>query len=214
MSPAAVLRGTLDGEPIGLICPTGCSSVSLSSRRRKNILLSSLLKSLLCLPPSCTRQRGVRVVTDVERGTRWTQQRVRRSALTCVRRSRVVLTPRRWRSNWRRCLRITSDDASHRTEVMSLRIALMMVARKPGHQGELEGNRNTIVQGMPGRFRRTCGRLPCAFYLLHTGLRVLRAPGIPCALVVGHSDDAKLGRNAPRECRCLSALLFDRMIDE
>jgi hypothetical protein len=32
----------------------------------------------------------------------------------------------------------------------------MMVARKPGHQGELEGNRNTIVQGMPGRFRRTC----------------------------------------------------------
>ena len=157
MSPAAVLRGTLDGGPIGLICPTGCSSVSLSSRRRKNILLSSLLKSLLCLPPSCTRQRGVRVVTDVERGMRWTQQRVRRSALTCVRRSRVVLTPRRWRSNWRRCLRITSDDASHRTEVMSLRIALMMVARKPGHQGERGGSRKTIVRGKPDRSDFTCG---------------------------------------------------------
>jgi hypothetical protein len=58
---------------------------------------------------------------------------------------------------------------------------LMTGAIKPGPRGEREGNRKTIVQGMPGRFRRTCGRLPCAFYTLHTGLRVLRAPGIPCA---------------------------------
>jgi hypothetical protein len=40
---------------------------------------------------------------------------------------------------------------------MSLRITPAMVARKPGHQGELEVSRKTIVQGMPGRFRRTCG---------------------------------------------------------
>jgi hypothetical protein len=51
----------------------------------------------------------------------------------------VVLTPRRWRSS--------------RAEIF----CAMMVANKPGHQGELEGNRNTIVQGMPVRFRRTCG---------------------------------------------------------
>jgi hypothetical protein len=57
----------------------------------------------------------------------------------------------------------------------------MMVANKPGHQGELEGNRNTIAQGRPGETVRTCGRLPCAFYLLHTGLRVRQAPGFPCA---------------------------------
>jgi hypothetical protein len=31
------------------------------------------------------------------------------------------------------------------------------VARKPGHQGERVISRKTIVQGMPGRFRRTCG---------------------------------------------------------
>jgi len=31
-------------------------------------------------------------------------------------------------------------------------------------------------------FRWTCGRLPCAFYPLHTGLWVRRAPGFPCAL--------------------------------
>ena len=35
--------------------------------------------------------------------------------------------------------------------------ARVMVATKPGHQGEREGNRKTIVQGMPVRFRRTCG---------------------------------------------------------
>src|ERR1700761_3409231 len=59
-----------------------------------------------------------------------------------------------------------------------------MVARKPGRQGEHEGNRNTIAQGRPGVFRQTCGRLPCAFYLLHTGLWVRRAPGFPCALLL------------------------------
>ena len=32
-----------------------------------------------------------------------------------------------------------------------------MVAKEPGHQGEREVSRKTIVQGMPGRFRRTCG---------------------------------------------------------
>ena len=40
-------------------------------------------------------------------------------------------------SNWRRCSRI----------------ALMMVATKPGHQGEHEGNRKTIAQGRPDVFR-------------------------------------------------------------
>ena len=64
-------------------------------------------------------------------------------------------------------------------------------AIKPGPRGEHEGNRNTIVQGMPGRFRCTCGRLPCAFYLLHTGLRVLRAPGIPCAFSLKVSEDSQ-----------------------
>jgi hypothetical protein len=56
------------------------------------------------------------------------------------RRSRVVLTPRRWR--------LSSGEAS---------FSGAMVARKPGHQGELGVSRKTIVQAMPGRFRRTCG---------------------------------------------------------
>jgi hypothetical protein len=53
--------------------------------------------------------------------------------------------------------RITSDDASHRAEVMSLRITPVMVARKPGHQGEPGGSRKTIVRGKPDRSDFTCG---------------------------------------------------------
>jgi len=46
------------------------------------------------------------------------------------RRSRVVLAPRRWRQ-------VGGDDPP------------AMVTRKPDHQREHEGNRNTIAQGMP-----------------------------------------------------------------
>jgi hypothetical protein len=73
-------------------------------------------------------------------GIRWTQWRTRTNGAGCGRRSRVVLTPRRWR--------LSSWEAS---------FSGAMVARKPGHQGELGVSRKTIVQGMPGRFRRTCG---------------------------------------------------------
>src|SRR5690242_2339389 len=39
-------------------------------------------------------------------------------------------------------------------------------ARQPGPRGEYEGNRNTIAQGRPGCFGRTCGFSPPAFLLL------------------------------------------------
>ena len=58
-------------EPDKLICPAGCLALSLSSPPTKNIPLFSSLKSLLSPAPSRARQRGVRVVTDVERGMRW-----------------------------------------------------------------------------------------------------------------------------------------------
>jgi hypothetical protein len=53
------------------------------------------------------------------------------NALIGGRRSRVVLTPRRWRQ-------VSRSDP------------LMTVANKPGHRGEREGNRKTIARGMPG----------------------------------------------------------------
>ncbi len=58
-----------------------------------------------------------------------------------------------------------------------------MVARKPGHQGERVISRRTIVQGMPGRFRRTCGHYRVHHFFAH-GPRVRRASGIPCALML------------------------------
>jgi hypothetical protein len=56
-------------------------------------------------------------------GMRWTRMALLTRALSCGRRSRVVLTPRRWRQVRRRRLR------------------LMTVTNKPGHRGEHEGNR-------------------------------------------------------------------------
>jgi len=54
----------------------------------------------------------------------WTRQRRKTGAAWGGRRSRVVLTPRRWRQ----------------AATMLLHCAAM-VATKPGHQGEREGNR-------------------------------------------------------------------------
>jgi hypothetical protein len=81
------------------------------------------------------------------------------------RQSRVVLTPRRWRQVLKR------QSLSGAT-----------VARKPGHRGERGISRKTIAQGRPDvSAEPVCS---CAFFLriLHTGPRVQRAPGLPCAL--------------------------------
>ena len=49
----------------------------------------------------------------------------------CVRRSRVVLAPRRWR------------------QVRENKFSLMTVTRKPDHRGELDISRKTVAQGKP-----------------------------------------------------------------
>src|SRR5271169_2705535 len=54
-----------------------------------------------------------------------------------------------------------------------------MVAKKPGHQGEHVISRKTIVQGMPGRFRCTCGEYSCAFYLCTRGYGCSGHPAFP-----------------------------------
>ena len=92
----------------------------------------------------------------------------------CVRRSRVVLTPRRWRQvRGVKSAQPGLDKTYPRTTV----------TKKPGHRGELEISRKTIACGNAGRFR--CTRCySCAFYHYkeHTRPRVQRAPGIPHAL--------------------------------
>ena len=102
---------------------------------RKNNLLH-LPPQIICIwSPSRAHKRAYR-----DRHGRWAREAVDadRALTKGAERTakRVVLTPRRWRQ----------VGEAHPP---------MMVANKPGHQGDRQGNRNTIVQGMPGRFRCT-----------------------------------------------------------
>src|SRR4051812_25080245 len=68
-------------------------------------------------------------------GMRWTRRRARR-ARQCVRRNRVVLTPRRWRQAFGK-----------------LTLLRATVTKKPGHRGERAISRKTIARGRPECFR-------------------------------------------------------------
>src|SRR5579871_5186139 len=57
-----------------------------------------------------------------------------------------------------------------------------MVTRKPDHQREHEGNRNTIAQGMPALPCEPVVTNLCAFSNRTQGCGCAQAPGIPCAL--------------------------------
>ena len=84
----------------------------------------------------------------------------------CVRRSRVVLTPRRWRQAGR--------DAFASWPATG--------ARKPGPRREHEGTRKTIARGMPEMFGLPVVAILVCFHSSHARLRVRRRTGIPCAL--------------------------------
>ena len=83
------------------------------------------------------------------------------------------------------------------------------VARKPGHRGEHEGNRNTIAQGKPELLRLNLWSYPRAFCCTGpmgaTGTRLsLRPPFDERA-----EGDAKLGQCMPRERGFTSPPLFE-----
>ena len=119
--------------------------------------------SLRRLAPS---ERGVRVVTNVGCGMRWTLERRKTSGVLADGRSRVVLTPRRWRQVSRKLFREAT------------------VAKEPGHRGEHEVNRKpSRREGRvnPVNLWRLCS---CGFFISHARLRVQRASGFPCALAI------------------------------
>src|SRR6266446_2827041 len=92
----------------------------------------------------------------------------------CVRRSRVVLTPRCWRQ---------VCGGAQTQPGLDVPYSQTTVTTKPGRRGEREVSRKTIARGMPGDFRCDRGdyaRVLC--FISHARLRVHRAPGIPCAL--------------------------------
>ena len=83
-------------------------------------------------------------------------------------------------------------------------------------RGEHDISRKAIAQGRPGCSVCTC-MLVCMFCLRksHTGSRVQRAPGLPCALISsrGQHEDANLGQTCrenaklyPRHCERSEAI--------
>src|SRR5712692_1379388 len=123
---------------------------------------------------------GLRSVSDQQRAD---------ERCCSVRRSRVVLTPRRWRQ---------VRGVASAQPGLDKTYPWTTVANKPGHRGEHEISRKTIACGNAGRFR--CTRCySCAFYQyqVHTRPRVQRAPGIPHALY-GREIYQRLGRMARR----------------
>jgi hypothetical protein len=108
----------------------------------------------------------------------------------CGRRSRVVLTPRRW------CQ--ARGILSRATE-----------ARKPGLRGEPEVSRKTIAQGMPF-VSAYLWRLTRVLFILHARLWVLWASGIPCALFRGRPvEKTRTCRVARRRSRVFSSLTIE-----
>ena len=97
------------------------------------------------------------------------ERRLRRQRFACGRRSRVVLTPRRWRQ-------VGSQDAADDGDKK---------ARSPGRVRRKP--LKPLRAGMPGDFRCDRCEYSCAFCTTtsHTRLRVHWAPGIPHALFWG-----------------------------
>ena len=101
------------------------------------------------------------IVTDVGQGMRWTRAAPETRALICGRRSRVVLTPRRWRQVG------GSDSAGDGGKK----------ARSPGRA------RNMLLKpsraGMPGDPGATVVTNACAFYHCARGYGCIGHPAFP-----------------------------------
>src|SRR5882724_11196826 len=136
-----------------VICPSGGLLTGLSSLISdfpKNIFVPTPPKSILELSPSRPTEGRFAIVTDVGPGMRWTRQRFARDGIEgrverlvsdqqraderccSVRRSRVVLTPRRWRQ---------VRGVKSAQPGLDKTYPQATVAKQPGHRGEREGNR-------------------------------------------------------------------------
>jgi hypothetical protein len=81
----------------------------------------------------------------------------------------------------------------------------MTVANKPGHRGEHERSRKTIVRGMPGRSGVTVVTTLVCFLLCTRGCGCI-GPGIPCALFGGENIHGKTRAHAARSRSCVNVI--------
>jgi hypothetical protein len=131
-----------------LICPSGKSMGEpndfLSIPAEKNISFRRSVETDLLIRYPASQEGRFAVVTDVGCGMRWTQAAPLTKACACGRRSRVVLTPRRWRQ-------VGAEDGAGDGGKQ---------ARSPGRA------RRKPLKPLrrEGRvFRRTCGSTPVLF---------------------------------------------------
>jgi hypothetical protein len=146
--------------------------------RRANLPQSTLLiydPNQRHIPHCPASQRGGSRSSRTRGGMRWTQRRRADERRRSGRRSRVVLTPRRWR------------------QVRGRQLSRATVARKPGHRGERGISRKTIARGMPGVSGVTVVTNACAFYTPHAAAGASSARHSLRPLFEGHCL-AKLGR--------------------
>ena len=128
--------------------------------------------------------------------------KLRRNGGPCVRQNRVVLAVVATVKLLRRCARAQPGERhcqfAGRGRPEGIRL--------PGEHGI---SRPTIAQGRPSDWHHLYAAV--RFFLrVHFAQRTAgarSAPGLPCALLAlrGWSDQAKLGRNLPRECAAMSA---------
>src|SRR6202034_1791907 len=125
-----------------VICPSGKSLEIVSSPFGKNISLRRLLETPLGIPAVPPRIEGrIAIVTNVGCGMQWTRVAAQDGRRRSGRRSRVVLTPRRWRQLGDDCFGNRAGDGD----------------KKPRLTREsAKETVKTIAQGRPG-VRRTCG---------------------------------------------------------
>jgi hypothetical protein len=126
-------------------------------------------------------KRGVSRSSRTRDGMRWTQQYRKTNDAGCGRRSRVVLTPRRWRQ-----ARQAIDERRWQQSPVtgeSTKEAVKTIAREtPGHSGE------------PVVTNSSC------FFISHARLRVHRAPGVSRALCfLGRNEMHNSGAIARRD---------------
>src|SRR5258705_10684903 len=161
-----------------VICPSGSLLTGVSSCFSdfpKNISVFTHPKSILELFPSRPTEGRFAIVTNVGHGMRWTRQRFARDGIAgrvgerpvsdqqradegccSVRRSRVVLTPRRWRQVLRRLVRLNRAG-------QNLQSARRRWQKSPIAGESTKETVKTIACGNVGGFRGTrC--YSCAFY--------------------------------------------------
>jgi len=118
-APKSEFNEQIQGD---LGCPDSQAKIFRFSSNQNQWLLSACL---------ALEKRGVRVVTNVGCGMRWT------------------LSARRTSAAARRTVKSRGPDASTLASSQQRVPPLATVARKPDHRGDREGNRKTIAQGMP-----------------------------------------------------------------